>query len=196
MNKEDVIKAIKEIRSFNSETSQIEVKSALKGFPKKCYDTFSSFANTDGGTIIFGLDEKNKFKTEGVYDINDLQKKVSSLCSDALDPSLKVNMLPIEFEGKNILVVYVPEIKNKPCYYKQRGINGGSYTRVGDSDRPLTNYEVLNYQVFTYKKYLDILPCMSMSIDDLDREKINQYLNKISSLKSNFSKLSFEEQLE
>ena len=108
MKKIDVIKAIEKIRNFNSETNMVEVKSALKGFPKKCYDTFSSFANTDGGIIIFGLDEKNKFKTEGVYDINDLQKKISSLCSDALDPSLKVEMLPMEFEGKNILAVYVP----------------------------------------------------------------------------------------
>ncbi len=48
MNQNEVIEAIKKVRKYNSETSSIEVKSANNGFPKKCYDTFSSFSNKNG----------------------------------------------------------------------------------------------------------------------------------------------------
>jgi len=40
----------------------IEVKNVKDGFPKKCYDTISSFSNKYGGIIIFGIDEENAFR--------------------------------------------------------------------------------------------------------------------------------------
>lgn len=85
MEKTNVINAIQYLRKYKTETDRIEAKSAKGGFPKKCYDTFSSFANKYGGIIIFGLDESNEFKTEGVYNLNDLQKQISSLCSDSMN---------------------------------------------------------------------------------------------------------------
>ena len=82
MEKIEVIKAIEYLRKYKTETDRIEAKSANGGFPKKCYDTFSSFSNKYGGIIIFGINEENNFSTEGVYDVKDLQKQISNLCSD------------------------------------------------------------------------------------------------------------------
>ena len=72
MNKKEVIDAIKKLRKYNMETNTIEAKTASCGFPKKCYDTFSSFSNKYGGIIIFGINEENDFRVEGVYVLNDL----------------------------------------------------------------------------------------------------------------------------
>ena len=53
------------------------MKAAHKGCPTRLYDTLSSFANQDcGGIIVFGLNENTGFETVGVYDLQDLQKKV------------------------------------------------------------------------------------------------------------------------
>lgn len=52
MEKVEVIKAIEYLRKYNTETDRIEVKTANGGFPKKCYDTISSFSNKYGGMII------------------------------------------------------------------------------------------------------------------------------------------------
>lgn len=45
MNREEIINAIETVRKYNSETDRIEIKAAKEDFPKKCYDTFSSFSN-------------------------------------------------------------------------------------------------------------------------------------------------------
>lgn len=80
MNKEEALKLIQELNEKQTETICIEAKTANKGKPEKYYDTISSFANTMGGVILFGVEEiknKNKatFEVVGVYDANDLQKK-------------------------------------------------------------------------------------------------------------------------
>lgn len=50
--------------------------------PKRLYDTLSGFSNQDeGGIIVFGLDETQGFKPVGVYDLQDLQKKVTEQCN-------------------------------------------------------------------------------------------------------------------
>ena len=58
MEKVEVLETIDMLRKYNTETNKIEAKSALGGFPKKCYDTFSSFSNKYGGIIFLADGEK------------------------------------------------------------------------------------------------------------------------------------------
>lgn len=63
------------------ETQILELKSAEKGCPKRLYDSLSSFSNQDeGGVIIFGVDEEHDYKEVGVYDPQDIQKKINEQC--------------------------------------------------------------------------------------------------------------------
>ena len=65
------------IQARKCEEQIVEVKAAHKGCPEKLYDTLSSFSNQDrGGMLVFGLDENQNFAKVGVYDPQDLQKKV------------------------------------------------------------------------------------------------------------------------
>ena len=197
MEKVEVLDAIDIIRKYNTETNKIEVKTALGGFPKKCYDTFSSFSNKYGGLIIFGLSENNNFATEGVYDINDLQKQITALCSDSMEPSIRCDILPLEFEGKNILAVKIEELipNKKPCYYKPKGLKSGSYTREGDRDELMTDYEIYALQSYNDHIIEDKRPNKRSSIDDLNRDELNNYIEKVKVNKPNFSKNSFEKSL-
>ena len=68
---------LEKIQARKCEEQCVEVKAAHGGCLEKLYDTLSAFSNQDsGGTLVFGLDEKQGFKKVGVYGAQDLQKKV------------------------------------------------------------------------------------------------------------------------
>ncbi len=174
------------------ETVEIEAKTAEKDVPKKCYDTISAFANTRGGIIIFGINEENNFKEQAIYNGNDIQKKIASLCTDSMEPKLRPQFLSLEYNNVPLLAVKIDEIpqSQKPCYYKPAGIKNGSYVRVGDSDFPITDYELYCYQSYKDNIQEDLRPIKRASLEDLDQEKISSYLLKIKKEKTNFSKFS------
>lgn len=193
MDKKEVLAAIEIVRKYNTETDRIEVKTAKGGFPKKCYDTFSSFSNKYGGIIIFGLNEENNFATEGVYDVNDIQKQITNMCSDAMEPIIRPDIISMEFEGKNIVAVKIEELEQykKPCYYKPSGIKNGSYTRVGDRDDKLTDYELYSLQSYRGHIFEDIRPNKRATLADLDIEKLKKYIDSIKEYKPKFAKNDF-----
>lgn len=58
MQESELRQFIKRLLERKTEPTNVEFKSAKEGFPEKLYDTFSSFSNTAGGIILFGIDEK------------------------------------------------------------------------------------------------------------------------------------------
>ena len=55
---QDKIKEFIEDLLMQRESEDLEFKHASGGFPGSFWDTYSSFANTEGGTILFGVVEK------------------------------------------------------------------------------------------------------------------------------------------
>ena len=100
MLQQELIELVNRIHQFKAEVQNLEVKSAHIDCPKKLYDTLSSFSNQDGGGIlIFGLDEKQNFATVGIYDLQDLQKKVTEQCNQMIPP-VRAVFTAVEIDGK------------------------------------------------------------------------------------------------
>ena len=194
MTKKEVMGAIKYMQKYQTETDKIEAKTAEKGCPQKCYNTISAFANKDGGIIIFGINENNNFKEQDVYNVNDLQKQITALCTTSLEPKIRPEFLAVTYNGKKLLAVKINELpqKKKPCYYKNVGIHKGSYIRIGDSDEHMTDYEIYNLQSYTDDIKEDLRPIKRAELEDLNQDKIQQYLEKIKDKKPNLSKFSDE----
>ena len=102
MQEQEIIDAIKYMQKYQTETDKLEAKRAEVDFPKRCYDTISAFANKYGGIIIFGINEDNKFIEQDVYDVNDLQKQITALCTNSMDPKLRPEFLPIVYNRKKL----------------------------------------------------------------------------------------------
>ena len=77
MTPEELKEQLDKIQKIKCETQNLELKSAEHDCPKRLFDTLSSFSNQDeGGIIIFGIDESQDYKEVGVYDPQDIQKKI------------------------------------------------------------------------------------------------------------------------
>lgn len=200
MNKEEVFKLIQELNEKQTETICIEAKTANKGKPEKYYDTISSFANTMGWVILFGIEEtknKNKaiFEVVGVYDANDLQKNITNLCSAEFEPIIRPEISVINIKNKKIVAVKIDMLnqRNKPCYYKPKGLHNGSYIRVGDRDDNMTEYEI--YKCISYRENVkdDLRPVVRATIRDLDQKLLNKFIANAKENKPKFAEFSDEE---
>lgn len=200
MNKEDVLKLIQELNDKQTETICIEVKTAQKGKPEKFYDTISSFSNTIGGTILFGVEErktKNKtvFVPVGVYDTNELQKHITNLCSTEFEPIVRPRISVVDIDGASIVAVEIDMInqRSKPCYYKPKGLHNGSYTRVGDRDDSMTEYEI--YKCISYKEDVkdDLKPVVRATMKDFDEKLLKQFIENAKADKPKLAEFSDEE---
>lgn len=195
MTEQEVIEAIEYMQKYQTETDKIEAKTAEKDFPKKCYDTISAFANKSGGIIIFGINENNNFIEQDVYDVNDLQKKITSLCTTSLEPKIRPEFLPVTYNNKKLLAVKIEELPQtqKPCYYKESGVNKGSYIRIGESDEHMTDYEI--YDLYSYRENIaeDLRVVERADLSEFKQDKLMNYIKSIKEKKPNLERFSDEQ---
>ena len=195
---EELIEKLNYIQKIKCETQTIELKSANQGCPKRLYDTLSSFSNQDeGGIIFFGIDEKQGYKEVGVYDVQDIQKKINEQCLQ-MEPVVRPLLTVAEKNGKFFVTAEIPglDLTERPCYYQGRGRLKGAYTRVGDSDEPMTEYEVYSYEAFRKKYQDDIRIVERADMSSLNTPKLENYLFRLKENKPNLAQLSDQQIME
>ena len=97
---------------MKSESNTLELISAENGCPQHLYDSLSSFSNQDEGEIIiFGIDEKQDYKEVGVYDPQDIQKKINEQCLQ-MEPIVQALLTVAEKDGKFIAVFKSREVSS------------------------------------------------------------------------------------
>lgn len=179
MVEQELRELIEQIIKRGCEEQTTEVKAARKGCPEKLYDTISSFSNQNsGGVFVFGLDEKNGFSKVGVYDAQDLQKKVMEYC-EQMTPVVRPVFTVCDEDGKLFVSAEIPpvDVADRPCFKTARGRLQGSYVRVGDADKPMTEYEVYSYEAFRRKYRDDLREVEGATLSSLDTAKVETYLS-------------------
>ena len=188
MQQEDLVKLVKDIQNLKTEKQMIELKAANGGFPK-IFDTLSSFSNQDsGGIIIFGITDKPFYKILGVYDAEDVQKKIME-CSLQMAPVVRPVITIAEIEGNTIVAAEIPgmERSRRPVYYSGAGITKGSFIRVGDGDRHMTPYEIYSYEAFRKQIRDDLRTVEQANLKLFDKERLNEYMKALKRDRKNLS---------
>lgn len=131
------------------ENNRIEAKEALGGLPESIWETYSAFANTDGGVILLGVEELPD-KSLHALDLLDPQWLIDDFLTILNDPTqVSVNILTEEdvqiheIDGKHIIAVTVPkaDIRCRPVYVGGNVLRG-SYRRCGEGDYRCTPEEI------------------------------------------------------
>lgn len=192
MTTEDFMEKLNNIQKMKCETQILELKSARLGCPKRLYDTLSSFSNQDdGGVIIFGVDEDNDCEEAGVYDAQDLQKKINAQCLQ-MEPVVRPLFTVLEKDEKCFVAAEIPgiDLADRPCYYRGQGRIKGSFVRVGDSDEPMTEYEIYSYEAFRKKYQDDIREAPRVVMGALNQNDLEEYVLSLKKGKPNLAHLS------
>lgn len=187
MQADELKKIVLRIKNMKTETQNIELKAATKGCPTRLFDTLSSFSNQDeGGVIIFGVDESDDYAIKGVYNPQDLQKKVTEQCKQ-MEPSVRALFTVCEINDKTIVSAEIPgvDISKRPVFYKGVGRIKGSYVRVGESDEPMSEYEIYSYEAFRNRTRDDIRVVEGASLKLINKERMNQYLEAVKNERKN-----------
>ena len=109
----------------DKESDELEFKTAAGGFPHSFWETYSSFANTNGGAIVFGVkEEEDKLQLDGLS-----TEQISKFKRDffnAMHSKQNVNVAlltednvhEVEYRGANFLFFYIPRVDRslKPIY--------------------------------------------------------------------------------
>jgi ATP-dependent DNA helicase RecG len=167
---------IARLRHLGSDTPNIEVKSAHGGLPESLDETLCSFGNLPGGgLLILGLDEARSFAPVGLRDAASLAAGLVSKARQAIDPPLNVSVNVESFEGADLVVAEVHEVdaSAKPCRVKR---SGKAYLRFADGDYTLSQLEIDGFIANRTRPKFDEAEVPDASVEDLDRERLADFL--------------------
>lgn len=169
------------------ESAEVECKLAQgrdkKGkLPKDVWESYSAFANTQGGHIFLGLREleDGSFELAGVADP---QKVIDELWTSLRNPQVvNVDILNeqlvevVNFDGLNIIHVTVPRAtrKQRPVYLRGNPLTG-SYKRFNSADIRLSEEEVRRMLAEQVSDSRDTEILKGFGLDDLDSESLRGY---------------------
>ena len=131
------------------EDNRIEAKQALGGLPESIWETYSAFANAEGGIILLGVEELPD-KSLHALDLLDPQWLIEDLWAILRDPTkVSANILTEEdvqvheVDGKRIIAITVPKAEacHRPVYI-ENDLYRGSYRRSGEGDYRCTREEI------------------------------------------------------
>ncbi len=71
------------------------------------------------------------------------------------------------------------DVSERPCYYSGVGRIKGSFVRSGDSDEPMSDYEIYSYEAFRKKYQDDIRANEKADISSIDMKKLEAYVDVI-----------------
>ncbi len=169
------------LRRIGGEPEGVEAKSGAGGFPASVRESLVAFANTDGGTILIGVDENAEFAVVPIADIARYRDNLVALARDAITPPLQIETDIVEVDGMNVLVAQVPPAtaEHRPVYVTAKGIINGAFLRTGDGDRRMSEGEVGLLVAGRTQPTHDSEPVDGTGTHDLDWASLRRTLQRV-----------------
>ena len=168
------------------ERINLECKKAESKLPASVWETYSSFANTDGGVILFGVEEHMKEtdaeKRFSFVSIHNPEQRLKDFWNTVNSEKVSTNILVdanagiCKVMGSTIMWIQVPQAdyRQKPVY-----INGnpmkGSFKRNHEGDYHCTEEEVKAMLRDANESGNDGSLLIGYTMDDIDLNSLRSY---------------------
>ncbi len=178
---DNISQLLEELRVFRGDSTRVEVKRAQRGLPENIAQTVCAFANMpDGGTIIFGADERRNFTVTGVNNPAELIAGLVSKVRETITPSPFINAYSVKVGSHQVVVA---EVLPLPLTERPARLAGMAYLRLADGDYVMHEHELRMLEVEKNLTALpvsyDLEPVMGTTLDDLVPELIDAYVEQV-----------------
>ncbi len=160
------------------ESQNVEFKVSVSDKSENYARTVIAFANTQGGNIVFGVDDDRHVVgiddgEETFFNIMDnIANAISDSCTPQIIPTIELQTL----ENKTVIVVNVLPGKQRPYYLKSKGKENGTFIRVGGTTRPAHTEKIKELELEGFRISWDELVCIGYDVND---KAVEQLLNDI-----------------
>ena len=163
------------LRIAQGEDSRTQFKRGPIGVSKLAAE-LAAFSNAEGGVILFGVDDDGTVVGLDKAAKKALDKELSNAANDNVRPSVYPRTEFHTIDGKQILVVDVPDGVSKPYADKM----GNFWTKSGPDKRRITAREELQRLLqASLLIHADELPVPKTSVADVDLYHLGEFLEKV-----------------
>jgi len=151
----------------HGESKNVEFKVTLPKDSEKYTKTIVAFANTQGGKLIFGVDDETR-KVVGIDEdeLFRMMDSISNAVSDSCVPQIVPNIEPQTVDGKTIIVVTVTPGANRPYYLGSKGKDAGTFIRVAGTSRPAHPEKIKELEMEGARICWDELTCVGYEVTE------------------------------
>lgn len=175
MSDENIIKIILDYKEWQV----FECKRALAD-PSKVLETVVAFANTEGGTLVLGLEDPDKASgearligiSEGLDNISDLINLIPKEITPPLPKIIeyKIPIVNVRRVKDDLFILFVE--RSTDVHSLKRG---DTYLRHGRHNNKLTAQEIIRLKYAKGAIRYESEPALNVSISDLDGELIKKF---------------------
>ena len=132
-----------------------------------------AFANTSGGKIVFGVEDKTR-EVVGTDEsvVFSIMDSITNAISDSCEPVIIPDVSLQTIDGKTIIVVEISAAKQRPYYIKSLGVHNGTYIRVAGTTRLADENTIRELMFEGSNKSFDQSICLGVDIADADIDNL------------------------
>lgn len=171
---------------LKGERITLEAKCAEKDIPKTLWETYSAFANTNGGMILLGikenLREKNPAKRFEILGVENAEKMCKDFWNTINSNKVSLNILKdsdvevVDMSGKFVICIRVPQAdwREKPIFLNEN-VYKGTFRRNHEGDYHCTERQVKAMIRDSFDGGNDGTSLEQYDMRDIDIESLHRY---------------------
>ncbi|OAA85395.1 RNA-binding domain-containing protein [Clostridium coskatii] len=184
MNEKELLELIQD-----DENAELECKKSEKNLPNDLWKTYSAFANTNGGIILLGIEQKGyNFFVRGVQEVGKILRDFWSIINNINKISSNIlrdsDAEVIEVDEKKVIKIFIPRAhrRQRPIYLGSNPIIG-TYRRNYDGDYKCSEDEVKRMLADQSDFSQDEKILRNYTLEDINKESYERYRKRFSILK-------------